>query len=96
MGIESQRALGLRLGLSKTLASSRINRYETQVRGIELDGLGELAQALGVPMAFLVAENDETAEIILALSKMSKAELAKLASRLKGEIETCIQTRAQK
>lgn len=73
-GIASQRALGVLMGLDKKLASSRVNRYETEVSGIDLDGLGRLAEVLGVPMAYLVAEDQETAEAILCLGGMSGKE----------------------
>lgn len=62
------------MGLDKKLASSRVNRYETEVSGIDLDGLGKLADVLGVPMAYLVAEDEAIADAILALSRMSRKE----------------------
>lgn len=70
-GIASQRALGVLMGLDKKLASSRVNRYETEVSGIDLDGLSRLAKVLDVPMAYLVAEDASVAEAILALSQLS-------------------------
>ncbi|SFR95975.1 hypothetical protein SAMN04487782_2066 [Stenotrophomonas maltophilia] len=73
-GIASQRALGVLMGLDKKLASSRVNRYETEVSGIDLDGLGKLADVLGLPMAYLVAEDEVIADAILALSRMSRKE----------------------
>lgn len=73
-GIASQRALGVLMGLDKKLASSRVNRYETEVSGIDLDGLGRLADVLGVPMAYLVAEDASIAEAILALSQLPVEE----------------------
>jgi transcriptional regulator with XRE-family HTH domain len=73
------------MGLDKKLASSRVNRYETEVSGIDLDGLGRLAQTLGVPTAFLVAEDEVTATIILELSRLSPKEKANLAKKLRGE-----------
>ncbi|KUF31873.1 helix-turn-helix domain-containing protein [Xanthomonas phaseoli] len=73
-GIASQRALGVLMGLDKKLASSRVNRYETEVSGIDLDGLGRLAEVLGLPMAYLVAEDEVIADAILALSRMSRKE----------------------
>ncbi len=81
-GIPSQRALGVLMGLNKKLASSRVNRYENETSGIDLDGLGKLAETLGVPTAFLVAQDEATAEIILLLAEMSPAERSKLAKRL--------------
>lgn len=83
-GIASQRALGVLMGLDKKLASSRINRYETEVSGIDLDGLGKLAQTLGVPIAYLVAEDDATAKVILSLASMSKKEREDLARELES------------
>ncbi|WP_313229784.1 helix-turn-helix transcriptional regulator [Stenotrophomonas acidaminiphila] len=73
-GIASQRALGVLMGLDKKLASSRVNRYETEVSGIDLDGLGRLAEVLGVPMAYLVAEDEVIANAILVLSRMNHEE----------------------
>lgn len=71
------------MGLDKQLASSRVNRYENQTRGIDLDGLGKLAETLGVPMAYLVAEDEFIADAILALSQLSTKERAAAAERLK-------------
>jgi len=81
-GIASQRALGVLMGLDKKLASSRVNRYETEVSGIDLDGLGKLADTLGVPMAYLVAEDKVTAAILLAVSELSSEDRLKLARQL--------------
>ncbi len=71
------------MGLDKRLASSRVNRYENETRGIDLDGLGKLAETLGVPMAYLVAEDEDTADAILALSRLSPDERAAVVRRLK-------------
>ncbi|MEZ0471426.1 helix-turn-helix domain-containing protein [Luteimonas salinilitoris] len=87
-GIDSQRALGLRLGLDKKLASSRINRYETEARGIDLDGLARLAGALNVPVAYLVAEDEHTANVLLAFSGLPEARRAEVAAMLQ-ELVTC-------
>lgn len=81
-GIESQRALGVLMGLDKKLASSRVNRYENETSGIDLDGLGRLAETLGVPTAYLVAEDEVTAKIILMLAGLSREERVKLAENL--------------
>ncbi|MEA9749421.1 helix-turn-helix domain-containing protein [Xanthomonas campestris pv. raphani] len=85
-GIASQRALGVMMGLDKKLASSQVNRYETEVSGIDLDGLGKLAEVLGVPMAYLVAEGEVTAAVILALSKLPARQLAALAKKIAEEL----------
>ncbi|GAE50578.1 MULTISPECIES: helix-turn-helix domain-containing protein [Xanthomonas] len=84
-GIPSQRALGVLMGLDKKLASSRVNRYENETSGIDLDGLGKLAETLGVPMAYLVAEDQFTADVILVLATMSAERKAELVRQLSGE-----------
>ncbi len=78
----SQRALGLLMGLDKSLAGNRVNRYESQARGIELDGLGKLAEVLGVPMAYLVAEDEATADALLVLAQLSPEQRAKAVAEL--------------
>ncbi|WP_232133912.1 transcriptional regulator [Luteimonas fraxinea] len=87
-GIPSQRALGVMMGLTKKRASSRVNRYENEASGVDLDGLETLAQALRVPMAYLVAEDEATADILLSLAALSAGERRKLAARLKEEFQT--------
>ncbi|MCC5048816.1 helix-turn-helix domain-containing protein [Xanthomonas campestris] len=82
-GIPSQRALGVLMGLDKKLASSRVNRYENETSGIDLDGLGKLAETLGVPMAYLVAQDSDTADAILALGEMTPEDRAKAIAWLK-------------
>ena len=81
-GVPSQRALGLLMGLDKGVAANRVNRYESEARGIDLDGLGRLAEVLGVPMAYLVAEDEHTAAAVLALSALTPHERAEWARRL--------------
>lgn len=85
-GIASQRALGVLMGLDKKLASSRVNRYENETSGIDLDGLGKLAEVLGVPMAYLVAEDETIAEAILALAEMPPKERKEAVLTLLGTI----------
>ncbi|MFS8461108.1 helix-turn-helix transcriptional regulator [Xanthomonas campestris pv. raphani] len=81
----SQRALGLKMGLEKHVAANRVNRYESQARGIDLDGLGKLAEVLQVPMAYLVAEDEAMADAVLALAQLSPEQRAKaVASLLKA------------
>lgn len=87
-GIQSQRALGALMGLTKDRGSSRINRYERETSGVDLAGLAHLAEALRVPMAYLIAEDESTADIVLAVSKLSARERKELALRLKEQVGT--------
>jgi transcriptional regulator with XRE-family HTH domain len=70
------------MGLDKNLVGNRVNRYESQARGIDLDGLGKLAEVLGVPMAYLVAEDEATADAVLALAELSPEQRAKAVAVL--------------
>lgn len=83
----SQRALGDRMGLGKEKGSSRINRYEHQVTAIGFDNLETLAQALDVPVAYLLANNAPMADAILALSHAEEAQLDALADVIPALVE---------
>lgn len=75
------------MGLEKHVAANRVNRYESEVRGIDLDGLGKLADVLGVPMAYLVAEDENIANVVLALANLSPEERANAVKRLLSSLE---------
>lgn len=79
----SQRALGGLVSGDKANGSVRINRYEQQVNRADMDTAAELAQALGVPLAYLFAEQDDQAELLLAFDQLSKAERSKLLAMAK-------------
>jgi transcriptional regulator with XRE-family HTH domain len=79
----SQRALGDALGLGKAVGSTRINRYEQQASKADMETAAKLARELGVPLAYLFAESDDLAELILAYDSLSKAERAKVLADLK-------------
>lgn len=64
----SQRELGELLGLGKDTGGTRVNRYEQQVSQPDIQTVGQLSHALGIPMAFLFADSDEMALLILKLA----------------------------
>ncbi|WP_353076201.1 helix-turn-helix domain-containing protein [Stenotrophomonas sepilia] len=78
----SQREVGMRMGLDKDTASARISRYESGAMSISLEALFELAQALDVPPAYLLATTAAMADAILALGIQSEAQQTKLAQAL--------------
>jgi len=83
----SQRALGGLVAEDKDNGGVRINRYEQQTNRADMDTAGELARALDVPLAYLFAESDDLAEVILAFSKLNKAERVKVVADLKALAE---------
>lgn len=68
---------------SKSNGSVRINRYEQGVNRADMDTAATLAAALDVPLAYLFAEKDDQAELLLAFAKLSNADRAKLVALAK-------------
>ena len=70
----SQKDLGILAGLDPFVASTRINRYEQDVHAPDQATAKRLAKALGVPMAYLYADNERLARMIRAFSALDVAE----------------------
>ena len=70
----SQKDLGILAGLDPFVASTRINRYEQGVHAPDQETAKRLAKALGVPMAYLYADNERLARMIRAFSALDVAE----------------------
>lgn len=68
--------------MDKDTASARISRYESESMAISLESLFELAQALDVPPAYLLATTPAMANAILALGSESEAQQVRLAEVL--------------
>lgn len=68
----SQRALGIAAGIDPSVASTRINRYERGVHLPDMETAANLAKALEVPFAYLVAEDDRLAQAIREFSGLSR------------------------
>lgn len=79
----SQKDLGIEAGLDPFVASTRINRYENGVHEPDMATVGRLAAALKVPAAYLFAEDERLARMILAFEQLSPAE----KDRLLGSLE---------
>lgn len=72
------------MGLDKDTASARISRYESGAMSISLESLFELAEALEVPPAFLLASTASMADAILALGEQSDFQQEQLARALQA------------
>lgn len=81
----SQKQLGIQAGLDPFVASTRINRYELGVHQPDLATVQRLADVLEVPTAYLFAEDERLARMILAFDQLSATEkdllLKKVESR---------------
>lgn len=78
----SQRDLGIKAGLDSFVAATRINRYEKGVHEPDLATIARLAMALGVPTAYLFAEDERFARLILAINQLSATEKDQLLKTL--------------
>ncbi|MNM62292.1 helix-turn-helix protein [compost metagenome] len=76
----SQREVGVRMGLDKDTASARISRYESESMAVSLDSLFVLADALGVPPAYLLASTPAMADAVLSLGSMSESQQVQVAT----------------
>ena len=74
----SQKALGILTGLDPFVASTRINRYELGVHEPDLATIERLATSLAVPTAYLFADDDRLARMILAFEQLSASEKDRL------------------
>jgi transcriptional regulator with XRE-family HTH domain len=79
----SQRALGGLVSGDKDNGSVRINRYEQEVNRADMDTAASLARTLDVPLAYLFAEEDDQAEMLLAFAKLTKGERSKVLDQVR-------------
>lgn len=70
----SQKQLGIQAGLDPSVASTRINRYELGVHEPDMATIQRLAETLAVPTAYLFADDDRLARMILAFDKLPASE----------------------
>lgn len=80
----SQKQLGIEAGLDEFVASTRINRYEQGVHKADFQISQNLARVLGVPVAYLYCEEDDLAEALLILHRMTAVK-RKRAVKVLGE-----------
>lgn len=85
----SQKQLGIAAGLDRFVASTRINRYERGVHQPDPVTIQRMADALGVPAAYLFASDERLARMILAFSSLS----AKTQDSVLTELERAAERR---
>lgn len=78
----SQKQLGIEAGLDPSVASTRINRYELGVHKADLVIVQKLAKVLGVPVAYLYADDDGLARLIREYGQMSERRRAQILGML--------------
>lgn len=78
----TQDALGVAIGLDEGPACIRISRYESGVHSPRLEVLWQLAEALEIPPAFLVTEDDRLAQAMVRLHHLTKVDPQGVADML--------------
>jgi transcriptional regulator with XRE-family HTH domain len=84
----SQKQLGIEAGLDPSVASTRINRYEKGVHRADYPITQKVARVLDIPVAYLYADYDALADIILIFSRANEEQkiyLLELAIKLKNK-----------
>ncbi|TOB21259.1 transcriptional regulator [Vibrio parahaemolyticus] len=67
----SQKALGIRIGMDESTASARMNQYEKGKHTPDVQTLKLIADELGVPLNYFFCEDEFSAELAIAISKLS-------------------------
>jgi transcriptional regulator with XRE-family HTH domain len=67
----SQKQLGILAGMDPAVASPRINQYERGKHEPQLKTAKQLADALGIPAAFLYTEDELLAQLLLQWNELS-------------------------
>ena len=78
----SQKQLGIQAGLDPSVASTRINRYELGIHKADYVIAQKLANVLGVPVAYLYADEDDVAQLIRAFGQMNKGQRGRILGLL--------------
>lgn len=78
----SQAELGIRMGIPPDVASTRVNRYEKGVHVPDLETLEAMARELGVPLPYLVAQDERLAELIRSFAELSVADQDRVLKEL--------------
>lgn len=68
----SQKQLGIQAGLDEFVASARINRYERGVHEPDAGIALRLAEVLNIPRAYLYADDDALADMILTYANAGR------------------------
>lgn len=71
------------MGLPEDVASTRINRYEKGVHLPDIETAERMALELGVPIAYLLTQDERLASAILMFSELTGSEQDKVLADLK-------------
>ena len=81
----TQEQLSTELGFDRSHGTARISQYETGKHAPDFAMAKKMADALGVPVAYLYCDDEKLAELIVASSKLSESEMDQLLSLIANE-----------
>ena len=82
----AQEKVGVAIGIEESSSRARISRYELGVHEPPVATARRIAEALGVPLAYLYCEEDAIAALLLALHKQTAHDRVKVAMTLTEEL----------
>ena len=82
----SQEKVGVLIGIDESSARARISRYELGTHEPPVKTARQIAETLGVPLAYLYCEDDDIAKLLQALSKPTQFPTKLLIRRWLHEI----------
>ena len=83
----SQEKLGVAIGIDESSSRARISRYELGVHEPPVPTARAIADALGVPLAYLYCEDDKVAALLLALNQLKPAAMDRKVAELLGQLD---------
>jgi transcriptional regulator with XRE-family HTH domain len=93
MGL-SQTALGVRMGLTDDIASTRINRYEVGTSEPDLRTAERMAKELGVSLSWLVCTDPKLATVIEGFTKLDAKKQDAFIARLQAALRKPVAKRS--
>jgi transcriptional regulator with XRE-family HTH domain len=90
----SQTALGVRMGLTDDIASTRINRYEVGTSEPDLRTAERMAKELGVSLSWLVCTDPKLATVIEGFTKLDAKKQDAFIARLQAALRKPVAKRS--
>lgn len=78
----TQEQLSTELGFDRSHGTARISQYETGKHAPDFAMAKKMADALGVPVAYLYCDDDDLSELLLLAGKLDKAKLKEILNLL--------------
>jgi len=82
----SQEKIGVAIGIDESSSRARISRYELGVHEPPVPTTRLIAEALGVPLAYMYCEDDKVAALLLALHQLKPVARDRKVAELLGLI----------